>query len=451
MSASRSNRTATIEALEGRTLLAGNPLGVSEVELATGIQLRITGTAAAETITLKQSGNTLTVQSGGWSKTFDAGRLNDVRVDGGAGNDTIRADASVKLPLALLGGNGNDALVGGAGNDTLYGGAGTDKLTGGNGDDVLVAVDGKRDQLTGNNGRDSFWGDARTDRFADVSAAERKLNVHAVNSFATVQSASGQQVKVGKNAVGGQLVDPAADVASYTWADFSDRPLFATGGPSMDDVEQGQVGDCYFLSVLGAVAETNATRIRESVVELGDGTYAVQFFRDGVAQYVRVDADLPTFDGRTPAYAGLGADDSLWVAVMEKAWAFFRSPAQAGYAAINGGWMDESFRALNATPVTTAATAALATQLQSALKAGQAVTYATTNNPGNALIASHAYTVDSVVVDAAGRVTAIVLRNPWAVDGDASTRVTGGSNDGVVVLPVAEAVAGCSGIVWAIA
>ncbi len=55
-------------------------------------------------------------------------------------------------------------------------------------------------------------------------------------------------------------------------ANVSSRPLFAAAGPSKDDIVQGQVGDCYFLATLAATARTNPNRIRQSVVELGNGT-----------------------------------------------------------------------------------------------------------------------------------------------------------------------------------
>jgi hypothetical protein len=56
-------------------------------------------------------------------------------LDGGAGNDTLRAAQGASI---LLGGAGNDTLTGGAGNDVLIGGAGADALSGGDGDDLLI-------------------------------------------------------------------------------------------------------------------------------------------------------------------------------------------------------------------------------------------------------------------------------------------------------------------------
>ena len=68
--------------------------------------------------------------------------------------------------------------------------------------------------------------------------------------------------------------------------------------------------------------------IQQLVVDLGDGTYAVHLEKSILNnnKFYRVDADLPVAnDGDTvPQFAGLGAEDSLWVALVEKAYAIDR-------------------------------------------------------------------------------------------------------------------------------
>jgi hypothetical protein len=86
---------------------------------------------------------------------------------------------------------------------------------------------------------------------------------------------------------------------------FRNNRLFAPAGPAETDVNQGSVGDCYFVATLSATARANPNRIRQMAVDLGDGTCAVQFFRNNQAHFVRVDGDLPALSG-SPAYAGLG-------------------------------------------------------------------------------------------------------------------------------------------------
>jgi Ca2+-binding RTX toxin-like protein len=60
-------------------------------------------------------------------------------VNGGAGDDTIDASALTAgaIGLRIDGGAGNDTLIGGAGNDVLVGGAGLDHLAGGAGQDTF--------------------------------------------------------------------------------------------------------------------------------------------------------------------------------------------------------------------------------------------------------------------------------------------------------------------------
>ncbi len=54
---------------------------------------------------------------------------------------------------------------------------------------------------------------------------------------------------------------------SYT---TSAGPLFAASGPTMSDINQGYLGDCYLLSGLAEVTKQNAS----SITSNGNGTYA---------------------------------------------------------------------------------------------------------------------------------------------------------------------------------
>ncbi|AEV38854.1 Hemolysin-type calcium-binding region [Pseudovibrio sp. FO-BEG1] len=65
-------------------------------------------------------------------------------LDGGGGNDTLRAEG------------GDDTLIGGDGNDTLMGGDGADILRGGNGHDTLIGGNGN-DTLSGGVGDDKYY------------------------------------------------------------------------------------------------------------------------------------------------------------------------------------------------------------------------------------------------------------------------------------------------------
>src|SRR5205085_3623021 len=97
-------------------------------------------------------------------------------------------------------------------------------------------------------------------------------------------------------------------------------------GPTMSDVNQGQVADCFLLGSLQSVSYASPDRLREVAVDLGDGTYAVQFQRSGTT-YVRVDGDLPAggWYGNGLMYDHPGASGNLWLPIIEKAYAEFRT------------------------------------------------------------------------------------------------------------------------------
>ncbi|MCW3017122.1 MAG: hypothetical protein JWO02_4214 [Solirubrobacterales bacterium] len=99
-----------------------------------------------------------------------------VRLELGDGNDRATVSLDVKLPVAMLGGAGDDqlegnaavnALSGDAGNDILRGSGGDDTLDGGDGNDTLDGYAG-RDHLLGGAGDDLLYPDHYEDPSADV-------------------------------------------------------------------------------------------------------------------------------------------------------------------------------------------------------------------------------------------------------------------------------------------
>ena len=56
----------------------------------------------------------------------------------------------------------------------------------------------------------------------------------------------------------------------------STLPLFgATGAPSYLDVNQGYLGDCYFVASLGEMALQDPSLIENMITANGNGTYSV--------------------------------------------------------------------------------------------------------------------------------------------------------------------------------
>ena len=151
------------------------------------------------------------------------------------------------------------------------------------------------------------------DNVRDETTKEADTNLHLVDAFANGAD---------KTLDGDGIVDPSGGESSV---DFAGKPLFSVAGPIVSDVKQGALGDCWLLSSLAAGVNVTPNVIRQLIVDLGDGTYAVDF-QDQVLnthEFFRVDTDLPVLkDNQTvPQFAGLGLDDSLWVALVEKAWA----------------------------------------------------------------------------------------------------------------------------------
>ena len=252
---------AVIETLETRTLMSA-ALGVSQVAFEGGTQLRITGTTGNDQIIVKQTAAGLVVANGTWSKTV-AGTFKSLWINGEAGNNSVIIDPSVTIDATVFGGGVNDSLVAGGGNETLYGGTGKNVIKAGNGNDTLVCIGSTSDTLVGGAGHDSFWTDNNSaEKVQNVTAAENNSGaVHRVGGYinAPVTAASKKAKTVVKATA---IAEPAVD-GGVTYANFSNDPIFASTGPSADDIFQGNIGDCYFLSVLSSTAKVDPARIQK--------------------------------------------------------------------------------------------------------------------------------------------------------------------------------------------
>lgn len=130
------------------------------------------------------------------------------------------------------------------------------------------------------------------------------------------------------------------------WDDVG-HPLYADG-IHPDDVMQGAISDCFFVSSLAALANLDPDIIRDAIVDNGDGTYTVTLYDGGERRDITVTGEIPIaeyydedtdtwFPGRAPA-AGAG-DGELWVRVMEKAYASMLGDGDLieGYRTLNQG------------------------------------------------------------------------------------------------------------------
>lgn len=403
------------------------------------------------------------------------GDQND-KLHGGSGTDRIWGDDGHDR---LWGDDGNDYLYGGNGHDKLYAGAGRDYLFGGADNDILISIDNSHtDHLWGDSGYDSFWYDDNqavnssgskslapglVDKLHDQTWTEKNSNSHGVSHFSN---------DADKTLDGEAIVDPTFptsslvpgqqaywDAASY--ASYSGNPLFASSGPSSIDVYQGYaMGDCWLLAALGSAAETNSSSIYQTIVELGDNTYGVSLGD----QFYRIDADLPVGLGVMLA-ARPGQENSLWVPLVEKAYAFHRPDRlqdKGTYTNLDGGFGTEAFSALGATTNKslnvnhwrgTKYAENLFAQINAEINAGNAVSVGTRNSwefKWIPLAKKHAYMVDHVIWDqATGKYTKIVLRNPFGNDGRSHGGNHDANDDGFVTLSAKQFVTMVGRIDWA--
>ncbi len=225
----------------------------------------------------------------------------------------------------------------------------------------------------------------------------------------------------------GQSDDTTTSYKAYS------LPLFTSAGPQMTDVNQGQVGDCWFLAALGETAMLDPSQIESMITEHGNGTYAVRFEVNGRADYVTVNDQLSAYGGGIEQYNGskmefANSTTSLWVPLVEKALAqLSEQPNVLTGMQYNGG--DDQYYQLNSgadegislitgqssssyylgDESASGLTSLLGT-LQSSLAAGDDVLLGTSDNPvsGN-LVDDHMFAVTGIDATAG----TVSLYNPW--------------------------------------
>jgi len=388
----------------------GQAVSAETRQTSGGLQLLVIGTDGADSVTVSQTGSSVTVATGSGVIKCD-GVYTSVVVYGFGGNDTIRLTSTVSAASWLYGGAGDDAVY--------EAGAGTGRLYGGLGEDLLVAIGGGGDALDGGEGLDSFWGDGG-DGIADAESAETLArSVHVIQQFYqpwTNNASSGDYVSL--EIAGQDLRDPAITGAAVGYSNLTGSyPLFVDGA-QYDDIAQGSIGDCYYLASLASVAHANPGFIEQMAAPLGDGTFAVRFYRNRREVYLRVDGDLPVRGDGSLAYAQLGKDGELWGPLMEKAYAFFRR-GQNSYASIDDGWMSTVYESMphmsigfmwGYRPADT-----VWRFMERALAGGHAVTAGSYYNASSPIVSSHAYMIKSI--EEAGEGRFVTVYNPWGIDG----------------------------------
>ena len=258
-------------------------------------------------------------------------------------------------------------------------------------------------------------------------------NATALGNLAATSSQTQVDELIDKWFLGTDL--PSINMASVNGSNLPaqyeaiNEPLFSAAGPLYTDINQGDVGDCYFVSALAEAAMQDPSLIENMIHENSNGTYSVEFHVNGAADFVTVNNDLPVmlngyqwYDGSTLEFDN---SSSLWSPLIEKAYAQLMEQtsvipgAQLGahgdsYADLAGGG-GQGITLITGQQYATYGTwsgentSSLALTLQSDLAGKQEVMLGTGNNVSGNLVADHMFEVISVSA-AAGTA---VLQNPW--------------------------------------
>ncbi len=202
----------------------------------------------------------------------------------------------------------------------------------------------------------------------------------------------------------------------------------------VNDLHQGQIGDCFLVAAVGELALFHASAISNAIHVNSNGTETVTLYTDlkghvagyGVTAFKAVSITIDNTFLSTGINNGATQDmvngqKEIWPQVLEKAIATL----DGGYGAIsNGGNPMIVMQELTGHTATFMSPAQVTVQkLQAAIAAGDLITMDTGSGalPYN-LVNSHAYMFEKLVITAG--VASVQLGNPWGFNQPAMVPVS---------------------------
>jgi len=188
-----------------------------------------------------------------------------------------------------------------------------------------------------------------------------------------------------------------------------------------DDVKQGSLGNCYFLSAIAAMTEFPSLihQIFRTKEVNPDGYYEVVMFIDGHWQVVILDDFFPVRKGTKDFVFARPNGCELWVVLLEKAWA----KVNGGYVNIISGWPDHPLAAFtgfasNRINHQTIDKEELWSVIVQSDRNDNIMCSSTTNDNSiteYGLVTNHAYTLIGVrdATVNGKRIRLVKIRNPW--------------------------------------
>lgn len=273
------------------------------------------------------------------------------------------------------------------------------------------------------------WSDGHSAQLAGVSTGLQEAGAAARRNADAQDRTSSTLDGVGSGGIGG-TGGPGGSGGDHATSD-SDKPdpgdMGDYGGErpaknvdmtriEAQAIDQGQIGDCWFLAALGGIANDDPDFLRKHMVENPDGTWTVTMYDDGKPVEITVDPTVPK-DSVQDSSTG----DPNWASIYEKAAA---EHFGGEYSDLEGGFSNDAFEAITGHEAAKDGELSFS-EIQNRLDDGP-VALGTEDDDSfwwwedeiddNRVVPNHAYIVEGITKDANGE-TVIQVRNPWGPGG----------------------------------